>query len=113
MSIRTAQGEWKGNLKDGKGIVKLGSGSYEGPYSFASRFEEGSGTLAGPSDRRGSGIICRRSCRIDRVAGLDLESGLDRSGAVDPVSPRTADPGHGVDQPATVGNRGRAANRFS
>jgi len=44
MSIRTAQGEWKGNLKDGKGIVKLGSGSYEGPYSFASRFEEGGGT---------------------------------------------------------------------
>jgi len=44
MSIRTGQGEWKGNLKDGKGIVKLGSGSYEGPYSFASRFEEGGGT---------------------------------------------------------------------
>jgi osmotically inducible protein OsmC len=31
-------------LKAGSGTMKLGSGAYEGPYSFQSRFESGSGT---------------------------------------------------------------------
>ncbi|NIM93886.1 MAG: OsmC family peroxiredoxin [Anaerolineales bacterium] len=44
MIIRNAEAVWEGNLKDGKGIVKLGSGAYEGPYSYHSRFEEGTGT---------------------------------------------------------------------
>lgn len=44
MATRTANAEWKGNLKEGKGTVKLGSGAFEGSYSFASRFEEGKGT---------------------------------------------------------------------
>ena len=44
MAIRQAEGEWRGNLKEGKGTVKLGSGAYEGAYSFTSRFEEGAGT---------------------------------------------------------------------
>ena len=35
---------WEEELKGGKGKVKLGSGSFEGAYSFASRFEEGKGT---------------------------------------------------------------------
>lgn len=44
MAIRKAEAVWQGNLKEGKGSVKLGSGAYEGPYSFNSRFEEGPGT---------------------------------------------------------------------
>lgn len=44
MAVRTAQARWEGNLKEGKGTVKLGSNAYEGPYSFQSRFEEGTGT---------------------------------------------------------------------
>jgi len=44
MAIRHAQAVWEGNLKDGKGSMKLGSGAFEGAYSFSSRFEEGSGT---------------------------------------------------------------------
>jgi osmotically inducible protein OsmC len=44
MAIRKAEGEWKGDLKAGKGTVKLGSGAYSGPYSFLSRFESGTGT---------------------------------------------------------------------
>jgi osmotically inducible protein OsmC len=44
MATRTAEAVWEGNLKDGTGRVKLGSGAYEGPYSFRSRFEEGVGT---------------------------------------------------------------------
>jgi len=44
MVQRTAEAEWKGGLQDGSGKMKLGSGAYEGPYSFKSRFEDGTGT---------------------------------------------------------------------
>lgn len=44
MATRTATAVWEGGLKDGKGKMKLGSGAYEGAYSFASRFENGAGT---------------------------------------------------------------------
>ena len=44
MAIRTSEAEWQGNLFDGSGKMKLGSGAYEGQYSFKSRFEEGTGT---------------------------------------------------------------------
>lgn len=44
MPARAASAEWKGSLREGKGIMKMSSGAYEGPYSFASRFESGTGT---------------------------------------------------------------------
>jgi lipoyl-dependent peroxiredoxin len=44
MPVRTADATWEGKLREGKGSVKLGSGAYEGAYSFASRFEQGGGT---------------------------------------------------------------------
>ncbi|MDX2056774.1 MAG: OsmC family protein [Gemmatimonadales bacterium] len=44
MLIRTAAARWEGNLKEGKGNIRLGSGAYDGPYSFNSRFEQGTGT---------------------------------------------------------------------
>jgi len=44
MPARSSQAEWKGGLKDGSGEMKLGSGAYQGSYSFPSRFEEGNGT---------------------------------------------------------------------
>lgn len=44
MAIRTATAQWEGNLPEGKGTVAFGNGAFEGPYSFASRFEEGKGT---------------------------------------------------------------------
>ncbi len=44
MAVRKAEAEWKGNLREGKGRVKLGSGAFEGEYSFVSRFEQGTGT---------------------------------------------------------------------
>src|SRR6516225_7725532 len=44
MPTRNAEAVWEGNLKDGKGTMKLASGAYEGQYSFASRFESGKGT---------------------------------------------------------------------
>jgi len=44
MPIRTSAAEWKGTLKEGAGTMRLASGAYEGPYTFASRFESGPGT---------------------------------------------------------------------
>lgn len=44
MPIRKAEAKWSGDLKNGKGTMKFDSGAYEGAYSFASRFEEGTGT---------------------------------------------------------------------
>jgi lipoyl-dependent peroxiredoxin len=37
---RTADAVWNGSLQEGSGRVKLSSGSFEGSYSFKSRFEE-------------------------------------------------------------------------
>ena len=44
MATRTSSATWEGNLKEGKGTMKVGRGAYEGPFSFASRFENGAGT---------------------------------------------------------------------
>lgn len=44
MAIRTATAQWNGNLMQGNGTMVLGSGAYEGAYSFSSRFEDGKGT---------------------------------------------------------------------
>jgi osmotically inducible protein OsmC len=44
MPTRQSEAQWSGDLKQGKGTMKVGSGAYEGPYSFKSRMESGSGT---------------------------------------------------------------------
>ena len=44
MPTRTSSALWEGNLRDGSGTMKLGSGAFEGSYSFVSRFESGPGT---------------------------------------------------------------------
>ncbi len=44
MLVRKSTAVWEGGLKNGTGTMRLGSGAYEGSYSFASRFEQGPGT---------------------------------------------------------------------
>mgnify|MGYP006289111139 CR=1 FL=1 len=44
MARRTSEATWKGTLQDGTGKMQLGSGAFEGSYSFESRFENGAGT---------------------------------------------------------------------
>ena len=44
MPSRQSEATWRGTLKEGDGTMKLGSGRYEGPFTYASRFEEGDGT---------------------------------------------------------------------
>jgi hypothetical protein len=36
MPIQKAEAEWKGNLTEGSGRRKVGSGALDGPYSFKS-----------------------------------------------------------------------------
>ena len=43
MPIRSAEAEWKGNLFEGQGHMKMGT-AYDGPYTFKSRMEDGPGT---------------------------------------------------------------------
>ncbi len=44
MSISNSTAIWKGNLTEGSGTMKLGKGGYEGPFTKASRFDNGAGT---------------------------------------------------------------------
>jgi osmotically inducible protein OsmC len=44
MPTRSSSAQWSGNLARGNGTMSLGSGAFEGSYSFASRFESGDGT---------------------------------------------------------------------
>jgi osmotically inducible protein OsmC len=42
MSVRTAKSQWNGTLKEGRGTMNFSN--YSGPFTFKSRFEEGTGT---------------------------------------------------------------------
>ena len=70
MAIRKANAVWNGGLQDGNGTLKLGSGAFEGQYSFASRFEEGTGT--NPEELLGA---AHAGC-----FSLALAAGLGRAG---------------------------------
>lgn len=49
---RKASAEWNGTLKEGAGQFALGSGSYSGPYNWASRFADGA--LTNPEELLGA-----------------------------------------------------------
>ena len=44
MIDRKADARWEGTLREGKGTIRLGSGAFEGPYSFGTRFQDAAGT---------------------------------------------------------------------
>jgi osmotically inducible protein OsmC len=44
MPTRKAEAVWEGDLKGGKGNIKLASGAWSGGYSFGTRFENSPGT---------------------------------------------------------------------
>jgi len=44
MPTRTADAVWQGNLTEGKGEIKLGSGAFQGSYDWRSRSADGPGT---------------------------------------------------------------------
>ena len=43
MSVRKAEAVWKGTLKEGSGNLKVGSGAFEVPYSWGTRFGDAVG----------------------------------------------------------------------
>jgi osmotically inducible protein OsmC len=44
MAVQSASAEWNGSLKEGAGKMRVGTGAFEGPFTFVSRFENGPGT---------------------------------------------------------------------
>jgi osmotically inducible protein OsmC len=44
MRATAASAVWEGGLKGGKGTFSAGSGAFQGPYTFATRFENAKGT---------------------------------------------------------------------
>jgi osmotically inducible protein OsmC len=88
---RSAKAQWLGNLKGGKGTLETGSGGCQGPYSFASRFEEGKGTnpeeligaahagcfsMALSADLEGAGFSARRVYTTAKVNMDKVEGGF-------------------------------------
>jgi len=67
--IRKSEATWQGGLRGGKGTVKLGPGHYEGPYTWASRFE--SGTETNPEEM----IAAAHAACYSMALSADLEKG--------------------------------------
>ena len=70
MTTHKAQAEWQGNLKDGRGNMKLGSGEFKGDFNAATRFEEGNGT--NPEEMIGA---AHAGCYSMALANLLAEAG--------------------------------------
>src|SRR5438128_4205869 len=73
MPTRNAEAEWKGNLAEGSGRLKVGSGASDGPYSFKSRFEEGQSVTnpqasACPNFRRSQ--TSSAACTVAQIAKI-------------------------------------------
>ena len=69
MPTRNAHAEWNGSLPEGSGRMQFGSGAFEGPYSFASRMEEGPGT--NPEELIGAAHAGCFSMALSGVLGAD------------------------------------------
>jgi lipoyl-dependent peroxiredoxin len=71
MPIRSAEAEWFGKVTDGNGHMKLGSGAFDGPYSFRSRMADGAGT--NPEELIGA---AHAGCYSMALSGLMTAAGL-------------------------------------
>ena len=69
---RTANARWEGDLRTGQGMIRLGSGAFEGRYSFGTRFESAPGT--NPEELLGA---AHAGC-----FSMALSAGLSRAGHV-------------------------------
>lgn len=86
MTVRKATATWNGALKDGTGSMALGSGAWEGPFTFATRFENEPGTNpeelvgaahAGCFSMQFSGVLGRSGYQpqsIETTADVHLET---------------------------------------
>jgi lipoyl-dependent peroxiredoxin len=111
MPKRKASARWDGSLQDGNGTMRLGSGAFEGRYSFASRFEDGPGTNpeeligaahAGCFSMALSGALSRAGhppTRIQTTARVHIERG-DDGFAITRIELDTEAAVPGLDEPA-------------
>lgn len=111
MAVRTADAQWEGSLQDGNGTMRLGSGAFEGRYSFASRFEDGPGTNpeeligaahAGCFSMALSGALSRAGhppTRIQTTARVHIQRG-DEGFAITRIELATEADVPGLDAPA-------------
>ena len=67
MPTRSAEATWDGQLRNGEGHLKLGSGAFEGPFSFETRFENGSG--ANPEELLGAAHAGCYSMALSKLLG--------------------------------------------
>jgi osmotically inducible protein OsmC len=51
---RMAKAQWEGTIREGGGSLALGSGAFEGPYSFKSRFGSGTSDATNPEELIGA-----------------------------------------------------------
>jgi lipoyl-dependent peroxiredoxin len=72
MPKRKATAKWNGSIKEGSGTVALGTGAFEGPYSFKSRFEEGDQAGTNPEELIGA---AHASCFAMALSGILTEAG--------------------------------------
>jgi osmotically inducible protein OsmC len=72
MAIRESSAVWKGSSREGTGSMRLGSGAYEGPFSWVSRFRDGTGT--NPEELIGA---AHAGC-----FSMDLSSRLSKAGHI-------------------------------
>src|ERR1044071_9951538 len=80
MAVRNADAAWEGSLKEGKGTMRLGSGAWEGPFSFHTRFEDAPGT--NPEELIGAALA---GC-----FSMALSAGLGKNGFTPPKINTTA-----------------------
>jgi lipoyl-dependent peroxiredoxin len=111
MPKRTASAIWNGSLTEGNGTMRMGSGAYEGPYSFQSRFEEGDGTNpeeliaaahAGCFSMALSGELGKAGHTVDSVE-TDATVHIDKAGdgfAIKRIELRTRVSAPGLDETA-------------
>lgn len=67
MKVSKAQAQWKGSIKEGSGNLKLGTGAFEGKYSFGSRFEKEPGTT--PEELIGAALAGCYSMAMSLILG--------------------------------------------
>jgi len=75
MAVRNAKATWNGTLKEGKGTMALGSGAFEGPFSFNTRMGDEPGT--NPEELIGAALAGCFTMALN--AGLEKE-GFKASG---------------------------------
>ena len=107
MATRKASAQWNGGLKGGNGTMALGSGVWEGPFTFRSRFE-GDESATNPEELIGAahaGCYSMQLSAMLEAAGTPAESVRTNAG----VELRMGDEGPRIDSIALT-TRGRVPN---